>query len=106
MNQLGPDGGGLSVDYSALEGARTTFEDLAAQFQNSREPLAGRRATLLQGCGQVSAKVDAGATAFVLSWQAAFDVASQSAGLIAGNIGGYAIDLAAVDVDSTVQIEL
>ncbi|MGL5857617.1 MAG: hypothetical protein ACRC35_04285 [Angustibacter sp.] len=100
------DGGVVSADYTALETARDRFNDLSAQFANSSGPVFTRQQTLVTACGEVGDQVEPGAIAFGLSWQAAFDVASQSAGLIAGNIGRFAVDLSAVDTDSTVTVEL
>jgi hypothetical protein len=94
------------VEPAALSAARDRFNDLAQQFANSRSPLSSRRASIISGAGQFGAEVDDGATAFMLSWQTVFDVASDDAGLIAANVGRYQVDLETVDKDLTVKIEL
>ncbi|GAB3678620.1 hypothetical protein [Angustibacter aerolatus] len=94
------------AEPQALTAARDRFDDLAAQFDNTKQPLQRHERSIVDGAGQFSGDVGDGALAFMLSWQTVFDVASDSAGLIAGNIGAYTLDLEAVDKDLTVTIQL
>jgi uncharacterized protein YukE len=101
-----PDDSTMRVDYAALNAARTRFAEEAAEFADLKAPLAHQQRLLDQGCGQVSAQVLDGATEFMLAWQATFDVVTESAGLIAGNLGNYATDLTAVDIRHAAEIRL
>jgi hypothetical protein len=96
----------IYVEPAALAGARTTFEDLSQQFVNSKAPLQTQHGQILEGAGEFAADVSPGATAFLLSWQAAFDVSSTSAGLIAANVDTTSVDLTRVDRDAAITIEL
>jgi hypothetical protein len=96
----------IYVEPAALSGARTRFEQLSQEFLNSKAPLKTQQGQILAGAGEFAADVSPGATAFLLSWQAAFDVSSTSAGLIAANIDTTSVDLDWVDRDSTITVEL
>lgn len=99
-------GGTTSADYAALNGVKERFNDLAAAFRNASTPLGRHHDQAVDGAGEFSAELSTGAAKFLLSWREAFQVCSESSGLIAGNIGKTSVDLKSVDVDSSMTIEL
>jgi hypothetical protein len=101
-----PGGGTTGADYATLDSVKNRFNDLAAAFRNAVTPLGQHYDTAIGGAGQFSGQLQSGAVKFLLSWREAFTVCETSAGLIAGNTGKTAVDLKAVDVDSSVTITL
>jgi len=96
----------LAVDHAEMEAAVDAFDDLAAAFRNTGEPLAAATGDATAGAGQFAAHLSPGITTFLTSWQEALSVCSTSAGLIATNIGRTATDVRAVDVDASTAIVL
>lgn len=99
-------GGGIVLDAATANTIRERFNDLSAEFLNTREPLQGHYSGTTGGCGEFSSQIDNGASKFLLSWNDVFDVCSTEAGLIAGNVNGFSIDLEALDRDSRTSITL
>ena len=102
----GGGSGGIALDVSTADAIRNRFNDLSAEFQNTREPMRGHYTSITSGCGEFSSSVDSGASKFFLSWNDVFDLCSTEAGLIAGNVNGFQIDLEALDRDSRTNIVL
>lgn len=101
-----PDGGGTYARYPVLDEVRNRFNDLAAAFRNADTPLGRAYDQAIAGAGQFSPQLSSGAVKFLLSWREVLDVCEQSAGLIAGNVGKTAVDLKAVDIDTSQAIQL
>ena len=82
------------------------FNDLAAEFDNTRAPLRSAYTDITSACGELSSSVDAGASKFLLSWNDVFDVCSTESALIAGNVNRFRVDLEALDRDARTSIQL
>jgi hypothetical protein len=93
-----PGGSGkLSVDYSVVEVVRSRFSDLAVDLGSASDSLETTRSACLSGCGEFSAVVAGGLNSFMASWWGVFTVMGDSVGLVALNVGKYAVDLSQVD---------
>ena len=99
-----PDAGTTTADYAALAAAKDKLNDLAAQFLNTVPQVGRHYDEAVAGAGEFRGELEMGAVKFLIAWREALTVCSESAGLIAGNIGGYALDLSAVDVDLQVTV--
>jgi len=99
-------GGGIVLDASTAETIRNRFDDLAAEFRNTRTPLAAHYRGMTEGCGELAGSIESGASKFLLSWNDVLDVCSTEAALIAGNVNNFAIDLEALDSDARTSIVL
>ena len=101
-------GGGQSVvlDPTEADRVRNRFNDLAAEFDNTRAPLRSAYTDITSACGELSSSVDAGASKFLLSWNDVFDVCSTESALIAGNVNRFRVDLEALDRDARTSIQL
>ncbi|GAB2686095.1 hypothetical protein [Thalassiella azotivora] len=96
----------VHAEYGTLDAASNRFDDLAAAFRNATGPLERHHGQAMAGAGEFSGALADGAATFLISWSEVFSVCSQTAGLIAGNIGRTAVDLQAVDVDASTTITL
>lgn len=85
---------------------RNRFDDLAAEFDNTRAPLASTYSDITAACGELSSSLDDGASKFLLSWNDVFAVCSTEAALIAGNVNAMRVDLDALDRDARTSILL
>jgi hypothetical protein len=104
-----PDGGGgrsVVLDPAEADRVRNRFNDLSAEFANTRSPLRSAYSSVTAACGELSSSIDGGASKFLLSWNDVFDVCSTEAALIAGNINNMRVDLEALDRDSRTSILL
>lgn len=101
-----PHDGAVVLAAGEADRIRNRFNDLSAEFDNSREPLRSSYADILSACGEFAGSVDDGASKFLLSWNDMFEVCSTQAGLIAGNVNSFRIDLEALDRDSRTSITL
>lgn len=107
MSRPAVDGGGATnVDYTAIATAKDHFNDLAAQFTNTSPELGRKHDDVVGGAGEFRSGVETGAVKFLLGWREALATCSESAGLIAANMGSYSIDLHQVDVDQTVTVTI
>lgn len=102
----GGSGSMVRLDAEEAHRIRNRFNDLSAEFDNTREPLRTSYTDILAGCGEFSGSVESGASKFLLSWNDVFDVCSTQAGLIAGNVNSFRIDLEAIDRDARTSITL
>lgn len=106
MNYPTGEGGAISADRAALEAASDAFADEAQRFDNTVEPLGRFHDQLCAGAGELRSGVETGSSQFLLGWHETVQVCGETAGIIAGNIGGYWVDLSAVDVDTTITIDI
>lgn len=97
--------GVLRVDDGVLSGVRDEFARAGEGFADLVQPIASVPVDLLTGCGQVADAARAGAQEFGLSWAGALTVLSDGAGLVAGNVGAFEVDLARVDDGSSLHIK-
>lgn len=88
----------IVADASVLDGVRHEFQELGRLLRDSREDTVREAEDVAEGAGQFGSALAQGVAAFSLSWQAAFDATSETAGNIAANVGGFAVDLEALDL--------
>jgi hypothetical protein len=98
--------GDVKMTDAAASLVQNQFNDLSAEFDNSRAEVKGYAADMTSACGEFSAKMESGAGSFDISWQDAFAVCSTSAALIAGNTNGFKVDLDKLDQDTRTTIVL
>lgn len=102
-----PDGGGtVSSSDTVLTTAHNTFSDLSQQFTNTKPAVGTHHDSTIAGAGQLSDHLQLGAAKFLLAWRETFDACAETTGIIAGNIGGFSVDLTQVDSDSTVTVTI
>jgi hypothetical protein len=110
MGRVGGPGGAigdtLTADLAVLDGVRARFERQGTVFTQDVVPLGHGYDHAVTGSGQFVGDLRAGAVAFLLSWRAVFDVAGTDCRLIAGNVGGQAVDLQAVDTHLAARVRL
>ena len=80
------------------------FEHASQDLSGHRDGMGGLSGAIVEGTGELSAELGDGATSFLQSWVAAFDLLSTSTALIAGNTNNLAIDLSALDRGSTIDL--
>jgi len=96
----------VAVDSAEMSAARDAFDDLAAAYRNTGEPLSGATEDATSGAGQFAGQLAPGVSTFLARWQEALSVCSTSAGLVAANIGLLDADVTRVDVDASTAIVL
>lgn len=101
-----PDDDTISADRTAIEAANDTFNDLAQQFENTIEPLGAAYDSLAAGAASLWSDMSTGASQFLLGWRETLQACGETSGIIAGNVGNYWLDLSAVDVDTSITIDL
>jgi hypothetical protein len=87
----------ILVHDAVVDGVRDEFRHLSTDLLNAREPVGTQTGKVAAGAGEFAAPLADGVDSFLLSWQAALAATSEAAGNIAANVGGFAIDLQAVD---------
>lgn len=96
-----------SAEQDAIDDAVDTFNDYAAQFENTVAPLGTScHDNLTTGTGEFSQHIAIGNAKFLLGWRETFTACSETAGIIAGNTGDYMVDLTDVDVDHTITVTI
>lgn len=96
----------ISADQAALDAAANDFGDWAQQFSNTATPLGSAYDQLQAGAGSLWGELSTASAQFLLGWNEALDTCRETAGIIAGNVGNYWVDLADVDVDTQITIDL
>lgn len=96
------------VKMSAAAAARINdqFDNLSAEFDNTRTYISSYADKMLAGAGELSGSMETGAGTFDISWRDTFEVCSTSAALIAGNTNQFSIDLSRLDKDNAWAITL
>jgi hypothetical protein len=61
---------------------------------------------VLAGAGEFSGHLQVGAAKFLISWREAFNVCSESAGLMAANTHNFKMDFTAVDIDQQLTLTI
>lgn len=79
------------------------FDNLSQDFFNLSDLISTARITIESACGEFTADMQAYTPNFENGWTQTFDIASESAGLIAGNTNRLQVDLEAVDRDAAHQ---
>lgn len=87
----------IHVVDAVVEGVRQEFRNLATELDNAREPVRTQAAKVSDGAGQFADELADGLAAFELSWRAALEATGETAATLAANVGGFRLDLQAVD---------
>lgn len=98
--------GDIRMTDAAATTVKERFNDLAAEFDNTKAEIKVHAADMMTAAGEFSGSMTAGAAAFDMSWQDCFEFCSTSAALIAGNTNAMKVDLAALDQDTRTTITL
>lgn len=109
VKTLPADGGGSGTTHAeqtAIDTAVDTFNDYAAQFDNTLTPLGTCHDNITSGMGEFAEHVATGNAKFLLGWRETFTACSETAGIIAGNTGDYMVDLTDVDVDQSITVTI
>ncbi len=64
---------------------------------NAASAVMGQASTIESGCGELAGAVSPGADAYQISWRESLHVAGTSAGVIAGNINTFTIEITRLD---------
>ncbi len=81
-----------------LDGVRREFQELGRVVRDSTEPTSGHAEDVTNGASQFAGALNHGIAAFTLSWAATFEATSETAGNIVANVGGFSVDLEALDL--------
>lgn len=91
---------------AAATTVKEQFNDLSAEFRNSRGEIKALAAGMMTGSGEFSGSMSDGSASFDISWQDAFEVCATSSALISGNTNSFKVDLDSLDTDSSLLIVL
>lgn len=98
--------GEVRMTDAAAKVINDRFDNLSAEFDNSRSLISTYAAQMLTGAGEFSSTVETGAGSFDISWRDSFEVCCNSAGLIAGNTNRFKVSLERIDTDYSWAIAL
>jgi len=87
----------IQANDAVLDGIHQEFRQTSTSLQNAKNPVATQAGHVSAGAGQFADALADGLTAFQLSWGAALDATSETAGNISANVGHFKLDLQAVD---------
>lgn len=91
----------IHADTGVLNGVKDEFRMLGRELRDAPEKVRADAKRVQDGAGEFADALADGVAAFELSWQAALDATSESAGRIAANVGGFKIDLEALDLGNS-----
>lgn len=91
----------IHADPAVLDGVREEFRTLGRELRDAGEPVRDDVTRVREGAGEFGDALADGVAAFELSWQAAFDASCETAGNIAANVGGFKLDLEALDLGNS-----
>jgi hypothetical protein len=91
--------GDVKMSAAAAAHIQNRFNDLSAEFSNSRWNILGFSAGIHTACGQFGATVQDGTDSFQVSWRETFDVCRVTSALIAGNTNTFKVELDRLDQD-------
>ncbi len=97
---------GLRMTDEAAARIEDRFDNLSQDFWQLMEMVPDLRSDIEAGAGEFAAELTAYTGLFKSGWEQTFEVASKSAGLIAGNTNAMNIDLNALDRDLSHQLDL
>ena len=98
-------GGGIVLDASTARTIRNRFDDLAAEFRNTRTPLAAHYRGMTEGAASWPGRSRAARRSSCCRGTTS-STSARPGGLIAGNVNNFAIDLEALDSDARTSIVL
>ena len=88
----------IVADASVLDQVRGDFQELGRLLRDAIEPVTNECEQVTDGAQQFAGALAHGVASFTLSWMAALDAVSETAGNIAANVGGFSVDLEAMDL--------
>jgi hypothetical protein len=88
----------IHADPAVLDGVRDEFRTLGRELRDADEPVRRDAGRVRDGAGEFGDALADGVAAFELSWRVAFDTTSETAGRIAANVGGFTLNLEALDL--------
>jgi hypothetical protein len=91
----------IHADDGVLDAVHEEFRHLGAELRDANDAVSTQADHIAAGAGQFADALADGVDAFRLSWEAAFDATSETAGTIAANVGHFKLDLHAVDIASS-----
>lgn len=91
--------GDVAMSAEAAGRIKNRFNDLSAEFGNSRWNILGFTSGINTATGEFSAAVADGTDTFSISWRETFDVCRTAAALIAGNTNTFKVELDRLDQD-------
>jgi hypothetical protein len=91
----------IHADTGVLAGVKDEFRSLGRELRDAPDKVRTDAKRVQEGAGEFGDALADGVAAFELSWQAALDATSETAGRIAANVGGYALDLEALDLGNS-----
>ena len=87
------------VDPAVTHGVRDEFSRLGIELGDAVDPVRRQCAQVHDGAGELADALGPGLATFELSWAAALETSSKTAGNLAANVGGMTLDLQALDLD-------
>ena len=91
----------IHADPAVLAGVKDEFRALGRELRDAPERVRRDAVRVREQAGELGDALADGVAAFELSWQAAFDATSETAGRIAANVGGFTLDLEALDLGNS-----
>ncbi len=89
----------VAMSAQAAERIKNRFNDLSAEFGNTRRTIQGLAASIDAATGEFAGAVADGTDTFSLAWRETFDVCRTGAALIAGNTNTFKVELDRLDQD-------
>jgi hypothetical protein len=91
----------IHADPAVLAGVKDEFRALGRELRDAPDAVRRDAVRVREGAGELGDVLADGVAAFELSWQAAFDATSETSGHIAANVGGFTLDLEALDLGNS-----
>jgi len=91
--------GDVAMSAEAADRIKNRFNDLSAEFSNSRSDILSLSSGIDAATGEFSSSVADGTDTFSISWRETFDVCRTAAALIAGNTNTFRVELDRLDQD-------
>ncbi|MGA9749573.1 MAG: hypothetical protein WBQ50_19135 [Nocardioides sp.] len=89
----------VAMSAQAAERIKNRFNDLSAEFSNTRWTILGTTAAINTATGEFDASVADGTDTFSIAWRETFDLCRTASALIAGNTNTFRVELDRLDQD-------
>lgn len=90
----------IRADPAAIARVRDSLSRSGVRVTELPEPVRAVVARITEGAGEFAPDLGSDATGFELSWSVSLETMSTSLGNLAANVGGFGIDLVAVDLEA------
>jgi hypothetical protein len=94
----------VQISDAAARAINDRFDNLAAEFDNSRSVVSAVAERMISGAGEFSGAMATGAGSFDIAWRECFSLCSTSAALVAGNTFRFKVELDRLDRDHSQSI--